>query len=362
MKLLQLVSGADRGGAKNHVLFLLPELQKTENVRLVCLGDGPLARDAAAGGLPPVVLRGGFFTQLTALSRLLEAERPDLLHCHGTRADLAGALTRRRDVCLVSTVHSDHTLDYLGRPAAGAVLTRLNGWALRRMDALFCVSDAMTETYRRRGYKTAQPIYNGLDFSEPPRPKTSCAETVTVGTAARLDPVKDLPTLLRGFALAAKTDARLRLRIAGAGGEEQKLRALAGRLGVSELVEFCGWVGDMEGFYASLDIAALTSRSETFPYALLMAARQALPAAAADVGGVSALVEDGTGGYLFRPGDAEALARALERLSADGEARIVMGQALRRRAEAFFTLDRTVRTQRELYRLALRRKKQERQR
>ena len=351
MKLLHLVSGADAGGAMTHVLSLLPELQKTDTVCLACLGGGPLALGAAERGIKTLVLPGGAISQLSGLNRRLIEQRPDVLHCHGARANVLGALARRGPgTRVVSTVHSDHRLDYLSRPMAAQTLGRLNGWALGRMDALFCVSDAMAERYRRRGFRCVYALYNGLDFSAPPLAPISRGDTVPVGIAARLDPVKDLETALRGFAMASKREPRLRLRIAGTGREENRLRALAGRLGVSGTVEFCGWVEDMDRFFAALDIAALTSLSETFPYALLLAARQAIPAVATDVGGVSALVKHGEGGLLITPGDASAFAQALLRLAGNESERLAMGRALRLRAQTHFPLERTAETVWELYR------------
>ena len=356
MKLLHVIGGADRGGAKTHVLTLTEELRRTEELRLVCLGDGVLAREASARGLAPFILKGGFPAQSRALQWLLRTETPDILHCHGARANLLGALMNGNSVGRrIATVHSDHTLDYLSRPVAAGTLGALNGWALGRMDALVCVSEAMAERYRARGYEQVWPIYNGLDFGGAIPGRRADPRFVTVGTAARLDPVKDIPTLLRGFALAAEQEPGLRLRIAGAGPEERRLKALAAAEKCADRIEFCGWVEDMERFYAALDIVALTSVSETFPYALLTAAQQALPVVSTDVGGVAALVEDGVGGILFPVGDAAALCAALLRLSRTAEDRRAMGRALRKRAAEHFSLEQMTRTQRGIYQSVLRR-------
>ena len=114
---------------------------------------------------------------------------------------------------MISTIHSDHRLDYLRRPLAHMSYGTLNAWALRRMDALVCVSDAMADEYTRRGFAPVYPIYNGLDFAalspdaaQPLPEEWGIARKpgdILVVTAARFNPVKDLPTLIRGFVLCA---------------------------------------------------------------------------------------------------------------------------------------------------------------
>ena len=352
MKVFHLISGADAGGARTHVLSLLRELNKTEPVPLLTLGDGPLAREAAAEGLSCRVLRGGFASCLRQLGTLLSRERPDLLHCHGARANLTGALLKERlSLRVISTVHSDWRLDYMGRPLARVGYGTLNAAALRRMDALVCVSDAMAERVRARGFQRVFSVYNGADFSLPRSAPSfpGGGDTVTAAAAARFDPVKDLPTLLRGFAAAAERAPGLRLLLAGAGPEDERLRALARETGLGGRILFPGWVEDMEGFWASADIAVISSLSETFPYTLTMAARYGIPVVSTPVGGVPALVENDVTGVLFPVGDAAALADALVRLSADTERRRCLGRELARRGEASFSLSSMGRRQWAIY-------------
>ena len=352
MKVFHLISGGDAGGAKTHVLSLLRELNSSQEALLLTLGDGPLAREALRTGIPCRVLRGGFAPELLQLGRITAREAPALLHCHGARANLTGALLKERlSLPVISTVHSDYRLDYMGRPLARAGCGTLNAAALRRMDALVCVSDAMADRIRARGFPRVYSIYNGVDFDLPrsapsfPAP----AGTVTAAAAARFDPVKDLPTLLRGFAAAAAREPRLRLLLAGAGPQEEKLRSLVRELGCEDRVVFPGWVEDMEGFWASADIAVISSLSETFPYTLTMAARYALPVVSTPVGGVGALAEQDVTGRLFPVGDAEALAEALTALARDGGLRLRMGRELARRGAERFSLAAMGRRQREIY-------------
>ena len=146
---------------------------------------------------------------------------------------------------VISTIHSDYKLDYMGRTLGGLVYGNINAIALRHMDYRIGVSDAMVDLLISRGFpaETFYAIYNGLDFDVPEITENRLdylrslgakveEDSIVVGIAARLDPVKDIPTLLRGFAAAAKTSDKLRLVIAGDGAEKEKLQALAKELGI----------------------------------------------------------------------------------------------------------------------------------
>ena len=131
-----------------------------------------------------------------------------------------------------------------------------------------------------------------------------------VGIAARLNPVKDMSTLIRGFAAGYAQCPRLRLVIAGDGEEREKLGNLAKELGVEHQVPFAGWIsGGMDRFYSALDINALTSLSETFPYALTEGARFHLSTVSTAVGGLPYLIDQDVNGYLFTRGDWQSLGK-----------------------------------------------------
>lgn len=120
MKILHLISGGDVGGAKTHVLSLLEGLGKTQTVRLVCFMDGPFAQEARELGIDTVVMDCGVAASIRALARMIEDERFEVVHCHGARANMTGAILRRTiHVPIVTTVHSDYRLDYLAARCIG---------------------------------------------------------------------------------------------------------------------------------------------------------------------------------------------------------------------------------------------------
>ena len=370
MKVIHLISGGDSGGAKTHVHSLLQNLTRTIDVTMVCFMEGPFAQEARELGIRTVVLPGrNLLRTYRTLKRMIREEGYEIIHCHGARGNMMGALLRRATgLPVVTTVHSDYRLDYLGRPFSRLSYGTINTIALRLLDYRIGVSDAMTDLLISRGFDPDKlfTIYNGIDFT-PRTPALGRAEyfrsvgleadgdSVVVGIAARLNPVKDIATLVRGFAIAHQSCPKLRLLIAGDGEQMDMLKKLSAELGVERQVCFAGWITDTDSFYHAIDINTLTSLSETFPYSLTEGARAALPTVASRVGGVPYLIEHGIHGLLFEAGDAEGLARCLVSLARDPTLREHLGQRLYQRAKADFSLESTLERQLTIYRTILRR-------
>lgn len=369
MKVLHLISGGDTGGAKTHVHSLLAGLTPRITVRMVCFTEGPFTQEARALGIDIVVLPGrNFFANLQKLTRMVQEEGYDILHSHGARGNMMAAfLAKRTGLPTVSTVHSDYRLDYLGRPLSRLTYGTINTIALRKLNYRIGVSDAMVDLLINRHFDPERlfSIYNGLDFT-PRAPAMDRAaflrsvgmdageECVIAGIAARLNPVKDIATLIRGFARAHAQFPALRLLIAGDGEEMANLKALAASLGVADAVCFAGWLSDTDSFYNALDINTLTSISETFPYALTEGARAGLPTVSSQVGGVSYLIDHGANGFLFPPGDDKALAGHLLTLARDADLRKTMGRKLYEKAKREFSIEATIQRQLEIYEAILR--------
>ena len=371
MKVIHLISGGDSGGAKTHVLSLLQNLNKTITAQLVCFRDGPFAEEARAMGIPTMICGGNNIPHLRReLAAYIREGGYQLIHCHGSRANMIGALLRKpTGLPVVSTVHSDYKLDYMGRPFARLTFGAINARALRHLDYRIGVSDAMVDLLIDRGFPPDRfyAIYNGIDFTPAPPQGDRLAylrglgadveeNSVVVGIAARLNPVKDMSTLIRGFAEGHKSCPRLRLVIAGDGEERQKLEDLAKELGVEKEVTFAGWIsGGMDRFYSALDVNALTSLSETFPYALTEGARFHLATVATAVGGIPYLIDQDVNGYLFTPGDWQSLGHYLAALGNDDALRREMGEKLYEKASAKFSIQSTVDTQLHIYEEIIRR-------
>lgn len=363
MNIIHLISGGDVGGAKTHVLSLLDGLKKTENIRLVCFTDGDFAQEARELGILTTIVDCGVLSAVKTVAKLVKEDEAQVVHCHGARANMIGALLRRMcHVPVVTTVHSDYRLDYLGRPLGRLTYGNINTVALRFLDYYIGVSDPMADLLIDRGFDPQRmfAIYNGVDFT-PRMPSLlpgeylqsvgfhDCGDCVVFGIAARLSAVKDVSTLIRGFGRAAEHCKNIRLLIAGDGEQRKELEQLAQECCPADSYQFCGWVSDMDSFYSALDVNTLTSLSETFPYALTEGARAHCATIASQVGGVPKLIEDGVTGLLFQPGDVEKLAEHICTLAQNESLRKQLGQALYEKASRDFSVEATVSRQRKIY-------------
>ncbi|MBP9051841.1 MAG: glycosyltransferase [Ilumatobacteraceae bacterium] len=174
-------------------------------------------------------------------------------------------------------------------------------------------------------------VHNGVAESEFVRPPTSSPPVV--GCAARLEDQKGIDLLLR--AMAQIPDARLVL--VGDGDRRIALEQQAAELGITDRVDFVGWLPDARQQIASFDVFALASRDEAFPLTIVEAMLSGTPVVATDVGSVAEAVIDSVTGLLVPAGDVPALVVALRRMLDDAQLRDRLALAARSHAVEHFT-------------------------
>jgi len=234
------------------------------------------------------------------------------------------------------------------RAGAERVAERVFGAAT----ALLAVSDEVAEYLERypaaRGKVHVVP--NGVNperFSALPPRKVQGGplETFTVGFVGTLKAWHGVAILVEAFALLHRRHPYARLLIVGDGPERERLGADVAARGLAEAVHFTGAVASDEvpARLASIDAAVASyPRLEHFYFSPLkvyeyMAA--GLPVVASAIGQLEKLITPGVNGLLVPPGDAAALAEALERLCGDHELRARLGLAARAKVLAEHTWD-----------------------
>jgi len=157
--------------------------------------------------------------------------------------------------------------------------------------------------------------------------------------------------------LEAMTRVQATLVLVGGGGEEAELRRLHARLGLGERVRFAGSLDEagLLAHYRAAEVAVLPSilAAEAFGLVLIEAMASGLPVVSTELGtGTSFVNQNGETGLVVPPGDAGALADALNGLLADPGLRRRMGEAGRRRAHEMFSAERMVANVLDVYREA----------
>ena len=194
-------------------------------------------------------------------------------------------------------------------------------------------------------------VYNGVDPACFPAVDGEPA-VPTISWVGRIDPIKDLETLLRAFSLVRRELPAARLRLFGSapqGGEAylQRCQALAAELDIAGTATFEGRVADIRDAYQAGSIVVLCSVSEGFPYSLIEAMTCGRACVATDVGGVTEALADT--GLIVPPRSPERLARACLTLLRDDRMRRRLGSAARARALEYFTVDGAINTFDEIY-------------
>jgi glycosyltransferase involved in cell wall biosynthesis len=259
-------AGGDIGGGKTHILSLARELSKDNELRLVSFRREVLSREAREMGIDvaDIDAKEGMKAAFRFALQQADEYRPQLIHCHGSKANMFGVMIKAlRHIPVITTVHSDPRLDYMGAPLRKYTYGLINAFALRCMDFHVAVANRMKETLIERHFDPQRifTIFNGMDFSQAdpgPRAIREDQEEIWIGIAARLNPVKDIGTVIRAFDIAYKQDKRLRLSIAGIGEDEKALKAQAEALGLTDVIRFEGWISDAKAYFRRIDINVLS--------------------------------------------------------------------------------------------------------
>jgi glycosyltransferase involved in cell wall biosynthesis len=329
VRLTFLVDSPTWGGAESYVASLLRRLPDRFTCTLVATEPAPepLAATAqACGRLVTVAPVGGRRRRAPALRRALAASRPDLVHVNlvdpaANRVLLGVAGAGRAPA--VATAHM------IGTVGSGRGRTRLAG-VYRRLAAVVAVSAEIRDLLiDRLGLPSGlvRVVRNGVEPLQPAAGRragrVAGGGRLVVGGVGRLTRQKGFDLLVEATRRLVREGWPVEVRLAGAGRERDRLAAAAAGLPV----RLAGFVGDVPGFLAELDVFCLPSRAEGLPLALLEAMMAGLPCLATAVGEVPAAA--GEAALVVPPGDVDALTRALGRLLGDPLLRAGLAEAAR---------------------------------
>ncbi len=155
-------------------------------------------------------------------------------------------------------------------------------------------------------------------------------------SARNLEPYYRVDTTIRMFARLREIFPEATLVVAGQGGEEARLRALARDLG-ERGIRFAGRVepAEMPALYDEADIFVNASVVDNQPVSVLEAFAAGLPVVTTPTGDIAALVREGETGRLAPPDDPVAMAGAVASLITDPEGARAMARRARAEVERY---------------------------
>jgi glycosyltransferase involved in cell wall biosynthesis len=291
------------------------------------------------------------FASVLKLARIFRSENPDVVHLVSMKPIVLGsgalALAKAPRVVVHMTGLGllGTTTNSILRPYR-ALCLQLVGWLLRKPTSYLLVENPDDLAFLAARAADPGPRFGilpgaGVDadaFSALAPPSNDVPTAAFVGRMIRS---KGVEILMRAFERLRECNFPLRLQLYGTS-DPQNREAISSTVLTAwcakNQAEWSGVTRNVCEVWRHADIFVLpTLGGEGMPRAMLEAAACARPLVVTDVPGCRQFVRDGVEGFVVPPGDAAALAEALQRLARDPELRSRMGEAARRRFEQGFT-------------------------
>jgi len=359
IRILYVITDLELGGVPLHLLRLVGAMRRRGFQTAVASlkSEGPVGRMLREQGVQVFAChgRGAWdFRVVGRLRRLIEGQRPDVLHTFLFHANLAGrsaacraGFSAARVVCEIQTVEVERRWHLLVDRFTHRECRFTIGNSPSVIDHLALHARIPRERlWLVRGGIDPLPYANARALDR--RTLGLRADERMVLWVGRLDPVKGLSPLVEAFALLGPKHAA-HLFLAGEGPYRAKLEKRIARRGISAKVHLLGTRRDVPALLKAADVFVLPSRTEGLPNALLEAMAAARPIVTTDVPGCRDLIQHERTGLLVPYGDTHALAAALIHLLADRESAARLAAAAGKDVTDRWHLEQTHRSYAEIY-------------
>jgi glycosyltransferase involved in cell wall biosynthesis len=354
MHVVHITASTYFGGPERQMLGLAESLRSTCATSFVSFAEGgrcaALLDEARRAGFAAHAVKSDtphVARAVRELTDLLRELQPDVVCCHGYKADLLGWCAARRLGIPVVAVSRGWTWENRKVRAYETI----DRYMLRWVDCVVCVSDGQAQRVRRAGVprSSIRVIRNSIRTARfdavDPQGRARLlslfpsSPRLVVGAAGRLSPEKGHDNFIRAVASIAARDASVGFVIFGDGPLREALQAQVQQVGLERNVVLAGHRGDLDALTPHLDVSVLASYTEGLPNVVLEAMAAGVPVVATAVGGTPEVVDDGVTGHLVAAGDSEALAGRIQDLLGSDSRRREMGTRGQARVREHFTFD-----------------------
>jgi glycosyltransferase involved in cell wall biosynthesis len=327
------------GGVEKYVLELSKQLVALGNHVTVVCADEPHAESCAVQGVKairlPYIAKVANTNITPRLFRTLMSQNFDVIHTHiptPWSADISALVSLLRRKRLLVTYHDDLT-----GQGVSSLIARLYNFTflhllLWRASKIVITQPKYLEYSRYLKLHKKKVITIPLGVTLPltvPGVKRKANQIFFMSVLDKYHEYKGLDILLNAMAKVKERRPEVKLLVGGGGELIGKYEQVAKMLGISDSVEFLGYLTDEElaKFYSSSSIFVLPSLNnlEGFGIVTLEALSYATPVITTHFAGSSQLITRNKAGLIVPPGDAIVLANAITTLLEDHSEALSMG-------------------------------------
>lgn len=268
---------------------------------------------------------------------LIRKEKFDVIHCNTPIGGVLGRLCGKKAKVpkVIYTAHGFHF--YKGAPLINRTLFKwAEMWMARCTDVIITINQEDYEAAHKFKLKKNGKVYYvpgvGVDTSIIKRAKSKRAEilnkikadndSILLISVGELNHNKNNKVIIK--ALHKLNNPKIHYLLCGIGDKRDELHALAKNYGLEKNVHFLGYRTDIPELLKSSDIFVMPSFREGLSRALMEAMSAGLPCVVSKIRGNVDLIQDGNGGYLCNPNDAEEFAEAINILAANKSLQEIM--------------------------------------
>ena len=331
MRILQVITSLDMGGAETLVVNLIPRLQALGNTVDLCVFNGtetPLTQrlKKECPQTKIYALGHGVYNPLYIFKLVKIMKNYDIIHTHNSSPQLFVAITSLFSrTKIVSTEHNTSN-----RKRNWKWYRPIESWMYGRYNHVICISKIAEEKLREymggewlvessNRYKSITTINNGIDVNAISE-AAPCKELLglkenrkSILMVAGFRKQKNQDTIIR--ALTLLDQEKYEVWFAGIGERMEEVKQLALSLGVSERVRFLGLRTDIPNVLRAADVIVMSSHWEGLSLSNVEGMSAHKPFIASDVNGLKEVTKGY--GILFPHEDAKALAEEINQLASD---------------------------------------------
>ena len=333
MKILQVITSLEIGGAETLVVNLIPRLCVLGHTVDLCIFNGtetPLMQRLKVESPQTKIYALGHsvYNPLYILKLMKIMKGYDIVHTHNSSPQLFAAITNL--YCYRKLVSTEHTTS--NRKREWKWYAPFESWMYGQYNHVICISQVAEEKLReymggewidktKPRYKHISTINNGVDvdtiYNATPNKEllTLKGNRKAILMVAGFRDAKDQDTVAK--ALSSLDKDKFEVWFAGVGERMEEVQQLSKSLGVDDRVRFLGLRTDIPNVLKAADIIVMSSHWEGLSLSNVEGMSAHKPFIASDVNGLREVTKEY--GILFPHEDAKALANEINQLAESEE-------------------------------------------